>query len=297
MAKKDTKKIFRKTIKAARFYSRTRTHVTHMNSDEGNTKKPRLRSWFFTYNNPEISATQLTQLLTSAGDVNKFAFQLEVGESGTPHFQGVCCWRNQIQFSTLKHLDTNIHWEPCKNIRAALQYCTKSDTRKDGPWVLGWHYEPPRTWAIPTPHLWQSQVLERIRSGQGDRRICWIADPTGGWGKTTLAKHICGDLGGLLVTGRASDIKYAIAQRLRRGRMGTCVFHFTRTQEEYVSYQAIEEVKDGIFFSAKYEAGMCIFESPFILVLANFHPDRSKLTGDRWDVNVIGADGGLWVSL
>lgn len=268
-----------------------------MNSDDGNTSDRRLRSWFFTYNNPEISATQLSQLLDGPGEINKYAFQLERGEGGTPHYQGVINYRNQIQFSSLRALDPNIHWEPCRSLRQALQYCTKSDTREDGPWVLGWEYKP-RSWTIQNPYLWQQQVLERIHQGQGDRRIMWVADTAGGWGKTTLAKHLCGDLGGVLVTGRAADIKYAVAIHLRRrGSLRLCVFHFTRTQEEFVSYQAIEEVKDGLFFTSKYESGMCIFDSPFILVLANFHPDRSKLTGDRWDVNIIGADQGLWPSL
>lgn len=275
-----------------RFICMSQTQETQVNSDGGNTKKLRLRSWFFTWNNPDISATQLTQLLAVA-DINKYAIQLEQGDSGTPHYQGVISYRNQITFQTLKALDSRIHWEPCHNLRAALGYCTKEQGRLDGPWTHNWTYEQPKNY-LENPFPWQQECMDLIAAGQGDRKILWIADRGGGCGKTTLAKHLCSRGDALLVTGKAADIKCAVAGWLRRKRLGICIFHFTRTQEEFVSYQAIEEIKDGIFFSSKYESGMCIFEPPFVIVLANFDPDRSKLTGDRWDVRTIGwgDDGG-----
>ncbi len=57
--------------------------------------------------------------------------------------------------------------------------------------------------------------------------------------------------------------------------------------EDYVSYQALEEIKDGIFFSGKYEGGMKIFNSPHVICFANFSPAEHKLSGDRWVVEEV----------
>lgn len=54
--------------------------------------------------------------------------------------------------------------------------------------------------------------------------------------------------------------------------------------ENYVSYEAIESVKDGIFFSGKYESGMTIFNQPHIICFANFAPDIGKMSSDRWKI-------------
>jgi hypothetical protein len=55
-----------------------------------------------------------------------------------------------------------------------------------------------------------------------------------------------------------------------------------RSLEEYVSYQGIEEIKNGMFFNTHYEAKMVCYDSPHVVVFANFEPDLSKLSRDRW---------------
>lgn len=57
---------------------------------------------------------------------------------------------------------------------------------------------------------------------------------------------------------------------------------------EYVSYSALEELKDGIFFSGKYESSMVMTNNLHIFVFANFEPDRSKLSKDRWEIHYVG---------
>ena len=56
---------------------------------------------------------------------------------------------------------------------------------------------------------------------------------------------------------------------------------FTRSQEQFVSYQAIEEVKNGILFNNKYEAKMVVFNNPHVVVFSNFEPDYKALSSDR----------------
>lgn len=62
------------------------------------------------------------------------------------------------------------------------------------------------------------------------------------------------------------------------------VIDIPRCNENKVSYQAIEDLKNGMLFSTKYESAMCVFDAPHVLVFANFPPERAKLSADRWDV-------------
>ncbi len=251
-------------------------------------RKLRVRSWVFTYNNPTCSWDQLHQLL-DIGHILKFVGQRERGESGTEHYQGLVQYKNQVRFDSLKALDPAIHWEPCRNLKAALRYATKDDTRIDGPWALGWTIpEPLRTIEHGNLRHWQSVMLQRITGPADDRAIYWIWEQRGGVEKTAFAKYLAIKHGAIVLGGRGSDIKFGVAKWIRlHGRLGCAVFHFTRTVEGYVSYQAIEEVKDGIFYSSKYESEMVVFNPPFIMILANFPPELDKLSMDRWKVGIV----------
>ena len=54
-----------------------------------------------------------------------------------------------------------------------------------------------------------------------------------------------------------------------------------------MSYIAIEGIKDGCFFSAKYEAGMCVYNPPHVMVFANKAPELTMLSSDRWVVKCL----------
>ena len=49
----------------------------------------------------------------------------------------------------------------------------------------------------------------------------------------------------------------------------------------YISYEALENIKDMYFYSGKYEGGCVNGNSPHIYIFANFPPDESKMTVDR----------------
>lgn len=65
------------------------------------------------------------------------------------------------------------------------------------------------------------------------------------------------------------------------------IYDYTRTQESFISYQSIEEVKNGIFFSGKYEGKMIIYDSPWVIVFANYPPELQAMSSDRWIVKEI----------
>lgn len=246
----------------------------------------RYRSWCFTLNNPTISPTSLISLLSDGKDTLKIVFQRERGEQKTEHFQGVVQYRHQVAFKTLKSLDPAIHWEPCKNLRASLNYCSKADTRVEGPWTVGWDIpEPLRTIEQGDFNDWQKQTLSIVDGPTCDRSVYWYWEQSGGVGKTAFTKWCAVHRSALVVSGKSADIKFAVAQWIRqRRRLGLAIFSFTRSVENFISYEAIEAIKDGIFFSGKYEGGMCLYDPPTVICFANFPPDIDKLSLDRWRI-------------
>jgi len=95
--------------------------------------------WCFTMNNPTMSGDELAEKLKNAGNVKGFVFQLEEGESGTPHFQGYVEFSEKQRVSALKKLTgQSAHVSVANgNKESNLKYCTKEEGRKEGPWTWG----------------------------------------------------------------------------------------------------------------------------------------------------------------
>ena len=49
----------------------------------------------------------------------------------------------------------------------------------------------------------------------------------------------------------------------------------------------IENIKNGIFMSTKYQGGMKIFDIPKVVMFMNVEPDMDKLSADRYDLMYI----------
>lgn len=121
------------------------------------------------------------------------------------------------------------------------------------------------------------------------RKIYWFWEPEGCTGKTSLAKHICMNYNAIYLTGKANDIKSAISSHLeeKKNELDIAIFNFPRTIEDFVSYESLEAIKDGIFFNGKYESSMKMFNSPHVIVFANFKPNKESLSKDRWIIKEI----------
>lgn len=241
---------------------------------------PRSRRWAFTINNWTDEDIMAVETLGGT----KLVYQTETGSEGTSHIQGCIEFKNARAFSSLKRQVARAHWEKARDWESLVAYCQKEDTRVEGPAkVVGLPVAVVDYWDDELAQDWQREVLEII-SGEPDmRKIHWYVDREGGKGKTTLARHICLTYSdAIYLSGRPSDIKSAIASLEIKPRI--CIFDWVRSQDSRVSYQALEEVKNGIFFSSKYESRMVIFNIPHVIVFSNFEPERHRLSADRWDL-------------
>lgn len=98
-----------------------------------------------------------------------------------------------------------------------------------------------------------------------------------------------------MVSGKGADIKYGIVswkndKKNKNKDLKIILFHFVRSQEDYISYSAIEECKDMFFFSGKYESNMIIGNIPHVIIFANFEPKKEQLSEDRWVIKNIDKD-------
>ncbi len=266
----------------------------------GNTRKPpakrplRDRNWCFTLNN---HSTQDIEFLCNyfSGIVGcRFVFQEELSTSGTPHLQGTVAFANARSFQSMKSMHAKWHVEKCKSLKDSIVYCTKLETRKG----RVYHYGFGLKITVDPMNLvkwkyWQRGLQRLILADPHPRKIIWIWDAKGNTGKTTFAKHLVMSHGALYVSGKATDIKFAIAEMPQPPRI--VIIDCPRTSQGYISYDAIESVKNGIFFSGKYKGRMYYEDIPHVIVLANYAPNRAALSEDRWKVLQLDAPETMWM--
>jgi len=100
-------------------------------------QESKAKNWVFTVNNPEELAVLTPEAWPS---VQFCCWQKEVGESGTPHFQGFVQFKTKLSLSQVKSLDglERAHLEVMRGkAEQNKKYCTKEDGRLDGPWEMG----------------------------------------------------------------------------------------------------------------------------------------------------------------
>lgn len=84
----------------------------------------RARGWCFTVNNPNSFDEQDLEKLKEAA--NYVIYGDELGESGTPHWQGYCHFNTVKSLLQVKELLPRAHWERQRgSIRQAIEYCEK----------------------------------------------------------------------------------------------------------------------------------------------------------------------------
>lgn len=125
---------------------------------------------------------------------------------------------------------------------------------------------------------WQQKAWTLLEN-QTDRQILWIVDEIGNYGKTEFSNWLMAAKGAVIYEGgRKQDIAYTYSNQ------GIVVFDYVRTSDGFINYSVIESFKNGRIFSSKYTSSLKIFKPAKVIILANFKPDRSKLSEDRWVV-------------
>lgn len=252
----------------------------------------RAKNWFFTWNLTKDQVGPMGpdfhEMLDQVAD--KYAIQLEKGEeSGLLHWQGNITFKEKCRPKGKFGFPDTVHWEKTRNVKWAEQYCLKTDTAMGQVFVKGVRKRRELqkvTFKMLRP--WQQQVAKRFEEipDMFDRTIHWFWEPTGNIGKTVLGKYFVDQCDALVLGGKGADCKYGVQQYVHKHEEGPpiIIINVPRSVMGYVSYQAIEEVKDAMFFSGKYEGGMVRYNTPHVIIFANEEPDVSKMSADRWNI-------------
>ncbi|AXH76527.1 MAG: putative viral replication protein [Cressdnaviricota sp.] len=267
-------------------------------SDDGNTNSHRIsasKHWCLTFNN--YSEDDLKEMVEKFKEFElKYIVGREIGEQGTPHLQGYISGKKVFRPSELK-LSKKIHWEKRKKPEFNnLKYCSK-----DGDYVTNFEGIP-KAVAAPKIYGWQIECRDKLNKDPDPRKIHWYWSAQGARGKSSMVKYLAIKHGALICSGKASDMKYMIVKQAETtGEYANLVvFDVPRSSAQYLSYTGIEEIKNGVFASTKYECSMVIMNHPHVVVFANFEPDMNDqdMSSDRFDViNVDDYTGGEDLSL
>lgn len=136
---------------------------------------------------------------------------------------------------------------------------------------------------------WQSQLLTTVMAAPDTRTVMWYWETVGFAGKSFMAEYLDVMHDSLVIQSmKKADMLHLISKRLTG--LKTVVFDLSRTSEDgavAVVYEVAELLKNGYICSGKYDSASLRFAPPHVVVFANFAPDESKLSADRWHIKNI----------
>ena len=246
-------------------------------SGKGNTKLPRPNSairWCFTWNNYDVSLIEdFKKSLTEK--CRGWIFGYEVGSNGTPHLQGYLEFNSKSRPMECFKIKA-IHWEKCKGTKEDnIKYCSK-----DGKYEY-FNFRPLKL--ITNLYPYQSEIIDIIKKEPDERTIHWFWDKKGNIGKTSFTKYLMYHYNAVLLEGKKNDILYVASLN----DSNIYIYDIERSLEGFVSYGAIEKIKNGCYMSSKYESSVILRNCPHVIIFSNFEPEIDKLSADRWDIREI----------
>lgn len=254
------------------------TEMDPAGSGGGNTKLPRTlaKKWCFTHFYSDKS--EMDPLIQKFDELKiLYIIGLEKTKDGRNHFQGYIESPNKIRPIERLKLPKQIHWETAKGDRDSnLKYCSK-----EGNYFTNMKIKKPLK-ILDEEKLfsWQKRIIEIISQEADDRTINWFWERNGCAGKTTFAKYLAHKYGAIPLEGKKNDILYCAAEF----ESDIYIWDIERSMETYISYGALEKIKNGFFMCSKYESKPIIRNPPHVICFANFPPKRNELSEDRWNV-------------
>jgi len=124
------------------------------------------RAWCFTLNLPADRDDNELLDLSDESKVRYSIYQLEIGEHGTPHYQGYIELSTPCRLPFMQRLVPGAHFEIRMGTRdEARKYCCKEESRIDGPWETG-------VWIKGQGHRTDIDLLvSGIKGGKNDAQL------------------------------------------------------------------------------------------------------------------------------
>lgn len=136
------------------------------------------------------------------------------------------------------------------------------------------------------PREWQQELLNMVTVPcTNNRKIYSFVDPVGGAGKSILCNYLIRNHGAIVLSGKATDMFCAYDME------PIIIIDCPRDAMEYFNYGAIEKLKDGVLFSAKYQSQMKVRDFPaHVIIFSNIELDTTKWSRDRLETKWLSRD-------
>lgn len=274
------------------------------------------RRWMFTYNFSGLAPSLINKLIDNKEKVAYCIWQHE--RVSHDHLQGYILFNRPLRRKAVVDILGPIHCEiATKPQEACIAYCSKEDSRIDGPFEFGTVVKPgsnkrkfidayersPERLMIEDPmkyrriealtkncHFrskpldgaldrpWQVALDICLLSAPDRRTIYWVYGPNGNDGKTHYAFKL--SKAGWYYTkgGKKDNVIYQYMTNIDRH----VVIDIPRESQDYIQYDILEMFKDRALISNKYEPVTIQSDTPVhVVVMANFLPDFNKISHDR----------------
>lgn len=103
-----------------------------------------------------------------------------------------------------------------------------------------------------------------------------------------LAQHLVREFNAVIASGKKADVfNQALIHSQSYLHIKVAVMDVPREAQDYVHYGTIEQLKNGMIYSGKYEGGIwsqARDKSPHIVCFSNDRPKTEKMSKDRWHI-------------
>lgn len=129
---------------------------------------------------------------------------------------------------------------------------------------------------------WQQRLLQEVEAPPDDRKVTFCIDEEGGKGKSWFTRYMLSHRDDIqfLSVGKRDDLAFAVDISKT-----IFIFDIPRGQSEFLQYGVLEQLKNQLLFSPKYESMTKVIpQKVHVIVFMNEHPDYEKMTNDRFNI-------------
>jgi len=128
---------------------------------------------------------------------------------------------------------------------------------------------------------WQQSLYDELHGAPDDRKVLFYVDYEGGTGKSFFIRYALSKKPNdvqMLSVGKRDDLAFAVDVSKR-----WFLFNVPRGGMEHLRYEILEQLKDRMVFSPKYESSTKLLEhNCHVVVFCNEDPEPGKMSDDRY---------------
>jgi len=245
--------------------------------------------YFFTYHiqSDESFEQAFTKLEGFYPLCKTYIFAEEHGKSGdTPHIQGACVLKVKMRASTISkdYFKNPVASYKLKSWKRAFEYCCKENGRKVSSETV-----PEPIECMKILKTWQQECYDIYNCKPDHRSIHWFYGGKN-TGKTEMVRYMAiHHKIPFSYGGSVSDVMNLAFNNIKGCK--AFIFCLTRIKKNRISYDALEQLKDGLISNNKYETGCFVINRPHVFVFSNVPPEddefEERMSSDRFVLHAI----------